>query len=63
MCYFFLQAIIESDPFALPYDTLEVAQHWGNLFARKISCKNVDCLRKMVRNEVEWNNLLWTSLM
>lgn len=50
---------MESDPFAYPYKTKEEAEHWGKLFAYKLWCKTVDCLRNVVRSSV----LLWVRLL
>ena len=41
----FHQAILESNPFGLPFRDLKDAQELANLFAGELSCEDIDCLR------------------
>ena len=41
----FHQAILESNPFGLPFRDLKDAQELANLFAGELGCEDIDCLR------------------
>jgi len=49
----FTQAILESNPFGLPFRDLADARELGDLFAKNLSCSDLECMRTKSRQELE----------
>lgn len=50
---YFHQAIFESNPFGLPFRTLDDSRELGQLFAANLSCTNLECMRTKTLSELE----------
>ncbi len=48
----FRAGIMQSNPFGLPFKTIQEARNLGNVFQAMLNCKDADCLRKLTFAEI-----------